>query len=73
MNRVFTAILLVFLVFSAGAQTQDSYEYNSEFNWGINKNSAGGLIGGLFFKKARKVGAAAFQTFGLEIMNVKHP
>ena len=73
MNRVFTAILLVFLVFSAGAQTQDSYEYNSEFNWGINKNSAGGLIGGLFFKKARKVGTASFQTFGLEIMNVKHP
>jgi len=73
MNKAFTAIVILFTAFAAAAQTQDSYEYNSEFNWGINKNSAGGLIGGLFFKKARKVGESAFQTFGLEIMNVKHP
>ncbi len=37
------------------AQTQDSYEYNSEFTWAINKNSSGGLIGGFIFKKARKL------------------
>jgi hypothetical protein len=55
------------------AQTQDSYEYQSEFTWGINKNTSGGLIGGLFFKQARKVGEHTLRTFGLEIMNVKHP
>jgi hypothetical protein len=55
------------------AQTQDSYEYNSEFTWGINKNSAGGLIGGFTFKKARKLNDRMLETFGLEIMNVKHP
>jgi hypothetical protein len=55
------------------AQTQDSYEYNSEFTWGINKNSAGGLIGGFTFKKARKLNDRVLETFGLEIMNVKHP
>lgn len=57
----------------ATAQTQDSYEYNSEFTWGINKNSSGGLIGGFVFKKARKLNDRMLETFGLEIMNVKHP
>ncbi len=55
------------------AQTQDSYEYNSEFTWGINKNSFGGLIGGFTFKKARRLNDRLFETFGLEIMNVKNP
>jgi len=54
-------------------QTLDSYEYNSEFTWGINKNSAGGLIGGFTFKKARKLNDKMLETFGLEVMNVKHP
>jgi hypothetical protein len=58
---------------SAQAQTQDSYEYNSEFTWGINKNSSGGLIGGFTFKKARRISANQFETYGLEIMNVKNP
>lgn len=70
--------LLVFLVGSgmglpATAQTQDSYEYQSEFTWGINKNTSGGLIGGLVFKKARKLNDRVLETFGLELMNVKHP
>lgn len=54
------------------AQTQDTYDYNSEFTWGINKNSAGGLIGGFTFKKARKLNDNMLETFGLEIMNVKN-
>lgn len=59
--------------FNASAQTQDSYEYQSEFTWGINKNSFGGLIGGFVFKKARKLDERVLETFGLEIMNIKHP
>ncbi|MFZ6012085.1 MAG: hypothetical protein ACOYXT_17215 [Bacteroidota bacterium] len=55
------------------AQTQDSYDYQSEFTWGINKNTYGGLIGGFVFKKARKLNDRILETFGLEIMNVKHP
>lgn len=55
------------------AQTQDSYDYQSEFTWGINKNTYGGLIGGLVFKKARKLNDRVLETYGLEIMNVKHP
>jgi hypothetical protein len=70
-------ILLVFLCIqitgSAIAQTRDSYEYQSEFVWGINKNTSGGLIGGFVFKKSRKVQERVLETYGLEIMNVKHP
>jgi len=71
----FLILLVTGIVFhgSTLAQSQDSYEYTSEFNWGINKNSSGGLIGGLVFKKARKRSEDVFETFGLEIMNVKHP
>ncbi|MBS1950502.1 MAG: hypothetical protein OJF59_000689 [Cytophagales bacterium] len=55
------------------AQTNDSYDYTSEFNWGINKNSYGGLIGGFTLKKARRLNDKIFETFGLELMNVKNP
>ncbi len=68
-------LLFLFLVagfISVRAQTQDSYEYNSEFTWGINKNSSGGLIGGFTFKKAKKRSERVLESYGLEIMNVKH-
>jgi len=48
-------ICFVMLVSGALAQTQDSYDYQTEFIWGVNKNTSGGLIGGLVFKKARKL------------------
>ncbi len=59
--------------FGLFAQTQDSYEYQSEFTWGITKNTSSGLIGGIMFKKARKKNERVLETFGLEIVNVKHP
>jgi hypothetical protein len=68
--------LFVLALLSSGVvmgQTQDSYEYNSEFTWGINKNSYGGLIGGFTFKKARRLSKNIFETLGLEVMNVKNP
>jgi hypothetical protein len=55
------------------AQTQDSYDYQSEFTWGINKNTYGGLIGGFAFKKGRKINERMLATYGIELMNVKHP
>lgn len=71
----FSAFLLGFSLFSAAtfAQTQDSYDYSTEFTWGINKNTFGGLIGGFVFKKGRKLNDRLLETYGLEIMNVKHP
>lgn len=55
------------------AQVQDGYDYDSEFIWGISKNTSGGFIGGFVFKKSFKVTDRSLQTFGLEIMNVRHP
>lgn len=66
-------LLVVLMPFAGIAQTQDSYEYESEFTWGINKNTFGGHIGGFTFKKARKINDRQLVTIGLEIMNVKHP
>jgi hypothetical protein len=66
-------IIGIFICGGAAAQTQDSYEYNSEFIWGINKNSSSGLIGGLVFKKSRRLNEYMFETYGLELINVRHP
>ncbi len=71
--KIFSLCILLVLSLPASAQTQDSYDYNSEFIWGINKNSSGGLIGGFVFKKARKISDKVLETFGFEIVNVKHP
>ena len=68
----FFIVVAVCAPFSSYGQTQDSYDYNSEFTWGFNKNSSGGLIGGFTFKKARRLNDRVFETFGLEIMNVKN-
>jgi hypothetical protein len=70
---IFLFVLSSLMALNGIAQTQDSYDYQSEFTWGINKNTAGGLIGGFTFKKARKLNDRVLETFGLEIMNVKHP
>jgi hypothetical protein len=72
-QRFFVLFICLAVAFSLNAQTQDSYDYQSEFTWGINKNTHGGLIGGFMFKKARKLDDRILETFGLEIMNVKHP
>jgi hypothetical protein len=66
-------IIGIIICGGATAQTQDSYDYNSEFIWGINKNTSSGLIGGFVFKKSRKLNEYMFETYGLELINVRHP
>ena len=74
--RIWFKIACILMVAAAStpaqSQQQDSYEYTSEFTWGINKNSSGGLIGGFTFKKAKKLNDFMLESYGLEIMNVKH-
>lgn len=70
--KIISVALVALCSLAATAQTQDSYDYQSEFIWGISKNSSGGLIGGFVFKKARKLDDRMLETFGIEIMNVKH-
>jgi hypothetical protein len=74
LKKISATIILFAACFSAQAQTQDSYDYDSEFTWGINKNSSGGLIGGFTLKKSRRIDKKnIFETYGIELMNVKNP
>ncbi|MGI9545579.1 MAG: hypothetical protein ACR2MX_20115 [Cyclobacteriaceae bacterium] len=67
-------VLLFGLLFlPAMAQQEGDYDYTSEFVWGVNKNTNGGLIGGFILKKSIAISDRMFQTYGLEVMNVKHP
>lgn len=68
-------IVLLFglLCFPVLAQQEGDYDYTSEFVWGVNKNTKGGLIGGFILKKSVAISDRMFQTYGLEVMNVKHP
>jgi hypothetical protein len=65
-------LILLFIPSLLFAQNEVD-DYESEFIWGINKNTSGGLIGGLAFRKSRKIGEKLYQSIGLELMNVKHP
>ena len=64
---------LLALSFRVSAQDDDAYEYQTEMIWGITKNTASGLIGGFTLKYSRARTAKIYETFGLEIVNVKHP
>lgn len=68
--------LLIFCLFSCAAVAQDTDEeedFQTEFMYGINFNTNGGLIGGLVFRYSTAIDPNTNQTFGLEIVNVKHP
>jgi len=74
LSKILSISLFLMVPVMAGfAQVQDGYDYDSEFIWGVSKNTSGGLIGGFVFKKSFKVNDRTLQTFGLEIMNVRHP
>jgi hypothetical protein len=71
-------LLVVFISFitltSVLAQSpEEDNSYFKEFVWGFNKNTNGGLIGGVFLRSSRNKKDKLYETFGLEILNVKHP
>lgn len=70
---VFVFILIIPIISSAQLFDGDEYEYNSEWIWGVNKNTNGGFIGGLVLRYGRSIGNDFYETFGLELSNVKHP
>ena len=57
------------------AQREDTgnYEYDKEYLLGINKNTNGGMIGGVAIKVGTRLDDSQFAFFGLELANVKHP
>ncbi len=74
MKKLYIIILAILpLVGSAQLFDGEEFEYTREWIWGINKNTNGGLIGGLMIRHSRKKANDVYQTFGLELSNVKHP
>lgn len=75
MKIVIRYIFIVFIgsPFLVFGQRDNNYEYSREFIWGINKNTNSGLIGGFVAKYGMEVKDGLFQTFGVELINVKHP
>jgi hypothetical protein len=55
------------------AQEEEDEEYRSEIVYGLNFNTNGGIIGGAIFKYSQAVSSSMYQTFGVEVVNVKHP
>ena len=72
-NLKILLILFLLLPTLTFGQLDEDYEYSKEFVWGPNKNTNGGLIGGIGFKWSRAVGNDVYRTIGFEIANVKHP
>ena len=77
MSKLNFLIPLFFLLLAntAFAQREDvgNYEYDREYLLGINKNTNGGLIGGVALKVGSRIDDSQFAYFGLELANVKHP
>ena len=66
-------VLLTVVPLALVAQPGYNYDYNTEFIWGINKNTSSGLIGGFVFKHSKAIGNDQFRTLGIELINIKHP
>ncbi len=73
-KNIYCLLLICMLPMCAWAQdSDDEDDYQTEFLYGVNFNTNGGLIGGLVFRYSTTMTEKMRQTFGLEIVNVKHP
>lgn len=75
MHKLKVLLLLALMHFSliSVAQLSDSYSYTKEFRYGINKNTYGGLIGGIVLKRSLAMSERMYTTFGVELINITHP
>ncbi|MEQ8470166.1 MAG: hypothetical protein RIC35_03230 [Marinoscillum sp.] len=72
MKKVVLILLITIPGLNLVAQPLED-DYNTEIVWGVNKNTNSGLIGGGIFKLARRQKDNLFTTYGIELINVKHP
>ncbi|SNS02309.1 hypothetical protein SAMN06295967_10296 [Belliella buryatensis] len=74
LKYLFTGILaMISLVSLAQREGAGNYDYERELFFGINKNTNGGLIGGLSIKAGFQIEEDKYQFFGLDLANVKNP
>lgn len=70
---IFSLGFVLLTLTASQAQDNGNYEYTREYIWGINKNTNSGLIGGVVLKYSQAMNEKVFRTYGMEIINVKHP
>lgn len=78
LKRVLILLGWLFSGLSLQAQEQKEavtvdYEYAQEYLFGVRKSTDGGFISGFTFKYGNEVEENVFQTYGIELVNVKHP
>lgn len=75
MNKFNILLFLLLMQFSlvVKAQLSDNNSYTKEFRYGINKNTYGGLIGGIVLKRSLAVSERMYTTYGAELINITHP
>jgi hypothetical protein len=61
------------IIFPALAQDEDDENTVQKLSMGLNFNTNGGIIGGAIFKYSQALSASMYQTFGIEVVNVKTP
>lgn len=68
-------LFFVLISLNAFSQREDvgNYEYDKEYLFGLNKNTNGGLIGGIVFKAGTRLDDSNFAFWGIELSNVKNP
>ena len=71
MKKLFiVAVLISSSSFTFGQGTDE--DYISEFIYGLNINTNGGFIGGVFFKTTKIVKPKVYRSLGIEIVGIKN-
>lgn len=71
-NLILAFALLFFVNFAQAQNREVEEDYISEFIYGVNLNTNGGLIGGIMFKSNKIVKPKVYRSLGLEIVQVKN-
>lgn len=73
-HKITILTTVLFLAYtSLFSQNLEYFDSEKEAQWGISKNSWGGLIGGGVLKFSNKVSNSLYRTIGFELVNIKHP
>lgn len=73
-HKITILTTLLFLAYTClFSQNLEYFDSEKEAQWGISKNSWGGLIGGGVIKFSNKVSNSLYRTIGFELVNIKHP
>ena len=71
-KKAFIFILLI-SIFSFPKPTKAQEKYHTEFLYGVTKATNSAMIGGAYARYGTRLKDNLFQTFGVEIVNIKDP